>query len=110
MMAVLSIYHSLPQDVLAHELVIHFVDNQGVLWNLVDASSSDPGCAGMTHTTALMQARLRCRVWYDYVASKANIADLPSRNEPAYLNELRRVRPLAPIIWFRSVIPPFGWD
>ena len=109
-MAVLSLYHSLHPDVLANELVIHFVDNQGVLWNLVDASSSDPGCAGMTHTTALRQAQLRCRVWYDYVASKANVSDMPSRDDPAYLQILRRLRPDAPIMWFQSRIPPFGWD
>ena len=108
-MAVMSLYHSIP-DVLTNELIIHFVDNQGVLWNLVDASSSDPGCADMTHSTALQQARLGARVWYDYVASAANIADLPSRDDPSYVPILRRLRPLAPIFWFGSQIPDFGWQ
>ena len=109
LMAVLSLYHSIPSDVLAGELIIHFVDNQGVLWNLVDAASSNPGCAAMTHTTAMRQARLRCRVWYDYVTSKANVADLPSRADNSYIQLLRQLRPLAPIIHFDSYVPEFGW-
>ena len=109
LMAVLSLYHSLPREVLDNELILHFVDNQGVLWNLVDASSRDPGCAAMTHTTAIRQARLRCKVWYDYVTSAANIADLPSRADESYVPLLRRLRPFAPIIWFDSRIPPCGW-
>ena len=103
----LSLYHSLPRDMLAHELILHFVDNQGVIWNLVEATSTDPGCAGMAHSTALMQARLSCRVWYEYVASDANVADLPSRGDFAYISRLRLLRPFAPVRWFDSLIPNF---
>ena len=108
MMAVLSLYHSLASDVLANELIIHFVDNQGVIWNLVEATSHDPGCAGMAHTTALAQARLCCRVWYDYVPSGANVADLPSRGVFTYIHRLRDLRPLAHVVWFDSHIPSFS--
>ena len=38
----------------------------------------------MTHTTSLTQARLRARVWYEYVPSALNIADDPSRSDFAY--------------------------
>ena len=108
MMAVLSLYYSLPRDVLANELILHFVDNQGVIWNLVEATSTDPGCAGMAHSTALMQARLSCRVWYEYVASDANVADLPSRGDFTYISRLRLLHPFAPIRWFDSLIPSFS--
>ena len=51
-----AVYASLLR-VFEDSMVIHFIDNQGVLWNLVDASSRDPGCAGMAHSTALHQVR-----------------------------------------------------
>ena len=95
------------------QLVIHWVDNQGVLWNAAHGSSREPGCTALTHHTALRHAALRCRVWYEYVASAANVADLPSRGDFSYVHNL-----LAPIggfwcsrrcIWFESVIPSFGW-
>ena len=111
-MAVLSLYASLP-SVLTDALVLHFVDNQGVLWNLVDASSRDPGCASMSHSTALLQARLRAKVWYEYVSSAANISDLPSRGDFSYTR--RMMAPVGgmyqhvPCHWFDSTIPTFGW-
>ena len=112
MMAVLSVYASLPR-VFHDAMVMHFVDNQGVLWNLVDASSKEPGCAGMAHSTALLQARLRAAVWYEYVASKANIGDMPSRGDYSYKGRL--VAPIGGMwcprrcVWFESIIPTFGW-
>ena len=112
MIAVMSLYASLPH-VLTDALVLHFVDNQGVLWNLVDASSRDPGCAGMAHTTALLQSQLRAGVWYEYVHSAANIGDLPSRGDFSYVR--RMMVPIGgmsrhvPCRWFDSIIPAFGW-
>ena len=35
----------------------------------------------LAHQTAASQLELNARVWYEYVASKANIADLPSRHD-----------------------------
>ena len=35
----------------------------------------------LSHQAAARQITLRARVWYEYVASKANIADLPSRRD-----------------------------
>ena len=112
MMAALSVYASLP-DVFSNSLVLHFIDNQGVLWNLVDASSTEPGCAAMAHTAALTQARLGARVWYEYVASKANIGDLPSRGDFSYTRRLRAcaggMAMPARFVWFKSILPSFGW-
>ena len=112
MLAVLSVYASLPR-VFQGRPTLHFVDNQGVLWNLVDASSRDPGCAGMAHSTALLQAQLRTAVWYEYVPSAANIADLPSRGDFSYTRSLRAsvggFHCPRRCVWFESVIPSFGW-
>ena len=82
----------------------------GIWWI---ASSRDPGCAGMAHSTALLQARLRAKVWYEYVASAANIADLPSRGDFSFVR--RMMAPVGgmfrhvPCHWFDSTIPSFGW-
>ena len=84
MLAAMCVYEALPQ-VFTDALVIHFIDNQGVLWNAAHGSSTEPGCAMMTHTTSLLQARLRARVWYEYVPSALNISDDPSRGDFAYL-------------------------
>ena len=112
MLAVLSVYASIPR-VFSNMQVLHFIDNQGVLWNLVDASSREPGCAGMAHSTALRQSRLGANVWYEYVASAANIGDMPSRGDFSYIGRLRA--PVGGIwatrkcVWFESTIPDFGW-
>ena len=46
---------------------------------------------------------LRARVWYEYVASKANIADLPSRGDFALLRVLGGDGAFRP-----AVVPPVG--
>ena len=98
----MNLYHAL---VFTDSIVIHFVDNQGVLWNAAHASSKEPGCAMMTHTTSLTQARLRARVWYEYVPSKLNIADDPSRGDFAFLAEACAHGLLAPFHHFHMHIP-----
>jgi len=79
-LAALAVYMSLPSW-LAGRRVLHFIDNQGALSNLISCSSKDLDCAWMVHDFAIRAARLSCGVWFDYVRSKANLADLPSRGE-----------------------------
>ena len=102
MLAVLSLYESLPSHVLEGQLVIHWVDNQGVLWNATHGSSREPGCSALTHLASLCQARLRCRVWYEYVASKANPADAPSRGDYSYTVAWAITGVAEPFLWFVS--------
>ena len=104
MLAVLSVYESLPQ-VFVDSLVLHFVDNQGVLWNAAHGSSSEPGCAMMTHTASLAQARLRARVWYEYVPSELNISDDPSRGDFSFVVDSVLHGFFAPFDWFEMKIP-----
>ena len=101
MLAVLSLYQSLP-EVLEGQLVVHWVDNQGVLWNATHGSAREPGCAALTHLTSLQQAALRCRVWYEYVASKANPADAPSRGDFSFVAEWDCLCFDRPFVWFES--------
>ena len=79
-LAALAVYMSVPSWV-AGRRVLHFIDNQGALSNLISCSSKDLDCAWMVHDFAIRAARISCGVWFDYVRSKANLADLPSRGE-----------------------------
>ena len=87
---------------------VHFVDNQGVLWNLVDGASREPGCDAIAHTVAATQLACRVNVWYEYVASDDNIADLPSRNDFSYVSRLARSARRG-VRWFNLELPALGW-
>ena len=81
--------------------VIHFIDNAGALAILAKGYSKDEDCGRMTHFYHAIAAALQSRVWFEYVASGANIADLPSRGEFAKLRELGSVE-------FKIVWPDLG--
>ena len=116
-------------DVLSGRLAIYFVDNQGSLACMVRGSSDDSATSAIAHCAALRQQRQGTRVWYEYVASSANLADLPSRGrllEAARLlrhslwqplpgararlqPEAASVRPrLAPLLRDATTAPPLG--
>ena len=47
-------------------------------------------------------AQLRARVWFDYVPSASNIADLPTRlDDAAFARLMRLVDRLSPCVWHR---------
>ena len=97
---------SLP-DVLREQLVLHFIDNQGALSNLVSGTSRDADSRRIVYASALQLARLSCRVWYEWVASAANIADLPSRDEFSFVSRMRDAQgQLSPSRFVRTVFPP----
>ena len=66
---------------LQDEAVIHFIDNTGALSNLVHGYSSLPDCGRVANSYHLALAQLRCKVWLEWVPSKANVADIPSRSD-----------------------------
>ena len=107
-LAVASLYASLP-GVLGGRMVLNFVDNQGVLWNLVDGSSRERGCAEVAHAVAREQAAACARPWYEYVASDANIADDPSRGDFAFVRRLPLVFANTRCVYFESRMPRLGW-
>ena len=61
--------------------MIHFIDNVGAYSGLGKGYSPDMDSARMISVFHTMNAALRSNVWFEYVPSKANISDLPSRNE-----------------------------
>jgi hypothetical protein len=68
--------------------VICFVDNTGALFGLGKGDCHDMDSARMIHVFHTMCAALNISVWFEYVPSGANCADLPSRNEFALLEEM----------------------
>ena len=59
--------------------VLHFIDNTVALSALVHGYSGKPDLAKSVNVFYLQMPSLRAAVYFEYVPSKANIADLPSR-------------------------------
>ena len=87
-LAALSAYFTYPA-LFAGRSVNHFIDNTVALSAFVHGYSGKPDLAKMVNAFYLQCAGLRASVYFDYVPSKANIADLPSRNKfDILINEL----------------------
>ena len=80
LIAAVGVYRTLPH-LFSNEAAIHFVDNTGALSNLIHGYASRPDCGRLVNTFHLTLAELRCRTWLEWVPSKANISDLPSRDD-----------------------------
>ena len=97
-LAAIAVYSTYP-DLVQGRKVHHFIDNTVALSALVNGYSGKLELAKMTNIFYMQMIGLRASVYFDYVPSKANIADLPSRARfDLLLPELRglAVRGLAP--------------
>ena len=74
-------------DVLRRRRVLHFVDNTCALSKAVHGYANEPDMAAAVHALHACDACLGCDAWFEWVPSKANIADLPSR-DPATWDEV----------------------
>ena len=61
------------------EDVLHFADNKAANAGAVNGASSSPDMARIVSSLHLRWVQLRISPWIEFVASKANLADLPSR-------------------------------
>ena len=68
--------------------VICFVDNTGALFGLGKGDCKDADCARLIHIFHTLCLALDISVWFEYVASGANLADLPSRGDRELLIEM----------------------
>ena len=75
-----AVYTSCPEDVEDAD-VLHFVDNTGAVAGFVKGYASAYDAGVIVNATQATQVRLRTTTYYEYVRSKANVADLPSRPE-----------------------------
>eukprot|EP00966_Prymnesium_polylepis_P043575 1010494-Prymnesium_polylepis.1 len=74
-MGVAAPYESLP-DAMADSEIIHFVDNTSALAGMVEGSSPKPDSHALISTLHVRQILGLFNVWFSYVATKANVADL----------------------------------
>ena len=65
--------------------VIHWIDNTAALAGVAKGYSSKPDSARIIHAFHALGVTLKAQVHFEYVASEANVADLPSRGEFEYL-------------------------
>ena len=77
--------------------VMHYIDNQGALYSLINGRSKDHDSNRLVFVTLMRAAKLSCNVWFDYVPSAANIADLPTRLDDDAIMRLNRVARRVPL-------------
>ena len=84
LLAAVAVYYSLPRE-LAGRQVIHFIDNSAALAGLAKNAAGAEDSAKIVHSFWALASALDIDVWFEYVASKANVADWPSRGDCSYL-------------------------
>jgi hypothetical protein len=61
--------------------VVHFVDNTSAIYATIKGYSPSRDSARLVHLIHSVLAALGTTVWFEYVPSKLNIADAPSRGD-----------------------------
>ena len=92
-LAGVSPYESLPEVFRGAE-VVHFVDNTSAIAGLVKGSSPQADSQAMIFAFHLREVELQMQVWFAYIESKANVADMPSRQ--AFSEMVAALRALRP--------------
>lgn len=72
-------------DVLRGRRVVHFVDNTVALSKAVHGYANEPDMAAVVNALHVCDAALCVDAFYDWVPTKANVSDIPSR-EPSSWN------------------------
>ena len=107
-LAAISAYFTYP-ELFVGRRVQHFIDNTVALSALVHGYSGKADLAKMVNAFFLQMAGLRASVYCDYVPSKANIADLPSRGALRELcRVLRRLGMLSAAVRVAASFPPLS--
>ena len=85
LLAAASPYVSLPPSTFSDQDVLHFVDNTSALYGMVKGYSRVPDSSAIIRAFQVANIALGANVWFNYVATKANVADLPSRGASSQL-------------------------
>ena len=102
MVALVSALYSRP-DLFAGRHVIAHIDTATALSAVINGYSSRPEMAQLVNLYHVARAALRSVFWSAYVASKANLADIPTRME-------RESEIPAGIPQSEFVLAPLDWD
>ena len=109
LMAAVAVYFSFEASAFAEWEAVHFIDNTSALYSLVKGYSSSPDSLPIIQSFHVLNLLLRVGVWFNYVATKANVADLPSRGDLLGMSSvLRRFSPTFDVAKARVplVLPP----
>ena len=102
-------YYSAP-EVFAGRQVIHFIDNTSACAALVKGYARAVDSGLIVNAFHAFNVGLQADVFFEYVRSKANIADLPSRGDVVELCELLHELGMWPET-IECTLPPFeAWD
>ena len=71
--------------------------SQSPLYCAIKGRSADPDMNRLVFLAQLRIAQLSARVWFDYVPSTSNVADLPTRLDDAALQRLSRLGERVPM-------------
>jgi len=99
--AALAPLFSLPSCWFEDRNMMHYIDNQGALYSLINGRSNDADTNRLVFIARLLLQKLRCNTWFDYVPSASNFADLPTRLDEDAFRRLSRVARRIPM-----VLPP----
>ena len=102
MIAPLSALMSAPAAFAGRKVII-FIDNTGALSSLLHGYSSKPDAARLCNLFHLFAAAIGCSIYFEWVPTKANIADLPSR---ATMEAMRRYFSYFPHSRVLPLVPP----
>ena len=80
LLAVLCAVFTFP-DILFGRQALFFIDNTQALSSAIHGYTRNLDCAPLSNLLYLSLAALQVTPWFDFVPSKANCADLPSREE-----------------------------
>ena len=94
LLAAASVYVSFPSSDFEGMDVVHYIDNTSALYGLVKGYSPRPDSLRIIRAFHVANVALGANVWFNYVATKANLADLPSRGAVGEMADvIRRVLP-----------------
>ena len=83
LVAAVAVFYTLPH-LLRDRAIIHFIDNTGALSALVHGYASKPDLARLVNVYHVQVVGLRCMTWHEWVPSKANPGDIPTRASRAH--------------------------
>ena len=92
-LAAIAVYFSLPADQIRGRRVLHFIDNTSALYAIFNGYSRAPDSSWLVNIFHCMNATPKADVWWAYVATKANVADLPSRGMFDFLRDVLDASP-----------------
>ena len=104
-----ALYYSYRQDRLRGRQIYHWIDNVAAVAGLCKGYSGKTDTARIVNSFNVRQAFCRFRVWWEWIPSEQNIADLPSRWTDSGMIQGALVEILPGIFssFIPFVLPPF---